>query len=85
MDAQYTTGGNQYRTTGVPGCGPQENMEMTTHLRQPTTAAAYRAGAIANSVEANERRRRRGPRVIDWNKAIANMREILDDDRHPDD
>jgi hypothetical protein len=38
---------------------------------------------MANSVEANERRRRREPALIDWNKAIANMLDILDD-REPD-
>ncbi len=34
---------------------------------------------MANSVEANERRRRREPPVIDWDKAIANLLDILDD------
>jgi hypothetical protein len=35
-------------------------------------------------VEANARRRRQEPRVIDWNKAISNMLHMLDDDRDPD-
>jgi hypothetical protein len=51
---------------------------MTTLQGQPTTAAAKRAKAMANSVEANQRRRRREPPVIDWDKAIANLLGILD-------
>ncbi len=57
---------------------------MTTHQGPLSRAVAYRAGAIANGVEANERRRRREPRVIDWDKAIANLRHVLDDNRDPD-
>ena len=52
---------------------------MTTQRGQPTRAAAKRAKAMANSVEANERRRRREPPVIDWDEAIANLLDILDD------
>jgi hypothetical protein len=43
--------------------------------------AAKRATGIANSVEANERRRE--PRIIDWDKAIANLLDILDGDPRP--
>jgi hypothetical protein len=57
---------------------------MTSHQGQFSREAAYRAGAIANGVEANARRRRQEPRVIDWNKAISNMLHMLDDDRDPD-
>jgi WhiB family redox-sensing transcriptional regulator len=46
---------------------------------QPIRAAAKRAKAMANSVEANERRREREPHVIDWDEAIANLLDILDD------
>ena len=46
--------------------------------------AAKRAEAMANSVEANERRRRREPPVIDWDEAIANLLGILDDIYDPD-
>jgi hypothetical protein len=57
---------------------------MTTTLRgQPTRAAAERAKAMANSVEANQRRRRREPPVIDWDKAIAKWLDILDDIYNP--
>lgn len=52
---------------------------MTTQQGQPTRAATKRAKAMANSVEANERRRRREPPVIDWDEAIANLLDILDD------
>jgi hypothetical protein len=52
---------------------------MTTQQGQPTRTAATRAKAMANSVEANDRRRRREPPVIDWDKAIANLLDILDD------
>jgi hypothetical protein len=59
---------------------------MTTTLQgQHTRAAAERAKAMANSVEANQRRRRREPPpVIDWDKAIANLLDILDDIYDPD-
>jgi hypothetical protein len=57
---------------------------MTTHEGQPTRAAANRARAMANSVEANERRRGREPSHIDWNKAITNLLDILDDNGDPD-
>jgi hypothetical protein len=52
---------------------------MTTQHGQPTRAAAKWARAMANSVEANQRRRRREPPVIDWDEAIANLLEVLDD------
>jgi WhiB family transcriptional regulator, redox-sensing transcriptional regulator len=51
---------------------------------QPTRAAVKRAKATANSVEANQRRRRRGPPVIDWDKAIANLLGILNDIYDPE-
>jgi hypothetical protein len=51
---------------------------MTTQQGQ-LTWAAKRARGMANSVEANERRRRREPPVIDWDGAIANLLDILDD------
>jgi hypothetical protein len=57
---------------------------MTTHQGPLSRAAAYRAGAVANAVEANERRRRREARDIDWNEAIANVLHMLDDNRDPD-
>jgi hypothetical protein len=57
---------------------------MTTLQGQPTRAAARRAKAMANSVEANQRRRRREPPVIDWDEAIANLLDILDDIYDPD-
>ncbi len=44
-----------------------------------STWETKRATGIANSVEANERRR--DPRIVDWDKAIANLRDILDDDQ----
>jgi hypothetical protein len=56
---------------------------MTTKEGQ-LTWAVKRAIAAANSVEANEQRRRREPPIIDWNKAIANMLDILDDNCEPD-
>jgi len=52
---------------------------MTNQRGRPTRAAAKRAKAMADSVEANERRREREPHVIDWDKAIANLLDILDD------
>ncbi|HSS25404.1 MAG TPA: hypothetical protein VLL82_13620 [Mycobacterium sp.] len=57
---------------------------MTTQPSRPTRAAAKRAKAMANSVEANQRRRRREPPVIDWDEAIANLLDILDDTYDPD-
>jgi hypothetical protein len=51
---------------------------MTTKEGQ-LTWAAKRAMGMANSVEANERRRRREPPIIDWGEAIANLLDILDD------
>jgi hypothetical protein len=57
---------------------------MTAQQGQPTRAAAKRAKAMANSVEANERRRRREPPVINWDEAIANLLDILDDIYDPD-
>ena len=47
------------------------------------TWAAKRAMGMANSVEANERRRRREPPIIDWDEAVANLLDILDDSRPP--
>ena len=38
---------------------------------------------MANSVEANERRLRRESPIIDWDKAIANLLDILDDEPPP--
>jgi hypothetical protein len=52
---------------------------MTTLQGQPTRAAAKWARAMANSVEANQRRRRREPPIIDWDEAIARLHDILDD------
>jgi hypothetical protein len=34
---------------------------------------------MANSVESNQRRRRREPPAVDWDQAIANLLDILDD------
>ena len=39
---------------------------------------AKRATGIANSVEANERRRE--PAIINWDKAIANLLDILNEE-----
>jgi hypothetical protein len=55
----------------------------TTQQGQLTKAATKWARGVANSVEANERRRQEPP-LIDWNKAIANMIDILDDNSEPD-
>ena len=49
---------------------------MTTKDGQ-LTWAAKRARGMANSVEANERRRRREPPVIDWDQRFPNLLEIL--------
>ena len=57
---------------------------MTHKQGQPTREAVKRAKAMANSVEANQRRRRREPPVIDWDEAIANLLDILDDIYDPD-
>jgi hypothetical protein len=54
------------------------SQDMTTKEGQ-LTWAAKRAIGMANSVEANERRRRRQPPIIDWDNAIANLQDILDD------
>jgi hypothetical protein len=56
---------------------------MTTRQGQPTRVEVNRARAVANSVEANERRRSE-PKVIDWDKAIAHLLDILDDIYGPD-
>jgi hypothetical protein len=48
------------------------------------TWEAKRARGMANSVEANERRRRREPPLIDWDEAIANLLDILDDTYDPE-
>ena len=42
---------------------------------------AKRATGIANSVEANERRRE--PAIINWDKAIANLLDILNEEADP--
>jgi hypothetical protein len=49
---------------------------MTTTQGQ-LTWAAKRAMGMANSVEANQRRRRE-PTVIDWDERIANLLDFLD-------
>jgi WhiB family redox-sensing transcriptional regulator len=50
---------------------------MTTQEAQLTWAA--KRAHIANSIEANERhRRRRQPPIIDWDKAITNLLDFLD-------
>jgi hypothetical protein len=54
---------------------------MTTKEGQ-LTWAAKRAIGVASSVEANERRRLQEPPIIDWNKAIANLLDVLDDAGH---
>jgi len=51
---------------------------MTTKEGQ-LSWAAKRATGMANSVEANERRRWREPPVIDWDEAISHLLDILDD------
>jgi hypothetical protein len=56
---------------------------MTTDQGWPTRTAVTRANALANSLEANERRRREPP-PMDWNKAIANLLDVLDDNCDPD-
>jgi len=53
---------------------------MTTTERQ-LTLAAKRASGTANSV--NERRLRRESPIIDWDKAIANLLDILASDSPP--
>jgi WhiB family transcriptional regulator, redox-sensing transcriptional regulator len=60
--------------TRVDQGGPRKGLQG-----QPIRAAAKRAKAMANSAEANECRREREPHVIDWDKAIANLLEILND------
>jgi hypothetical protein len=52
---------------------------MTTKEGQLTWAAKQEIG-MANSVEANERRRRRQPPSIDWDKAWANLLDFLGDE-----
>jgi WhiB family redox-sensing transcriptional regulator len=49
---------------------------MTTQEGQLTWAA--KRARIANSVEANERHRRREPPIVDWDKAITNLLDFLD-------
>ena len=56
---------------------------MTTQQGRLTRTAAKRARAVANSVAANERRRRQPP-VINWDEAIANVLDIFDDIYDPD-
>jgi hypothetical protein len=50
---------------------------MTTKKGQ-LTWAAKRAMGMANSVEANERRRLREPTVIDWDQRITSLLDFLD-------
>jgi hypothetical protein len=57
----------------------QRTGRLIVRQGRPSGAAAKRAEAMANSVDANERRRERAPHVIDWDKAIANLLDILDD------
>jgi hypothetical protein len=56
----------------------EATQNMTTKEGQ-LTWSAKRATGMANSVEADERRRREPP-IIDWAKAIANLLDILDDE-----
>jgi hypothetical protein len=63
------------RRAGVKGA----SQGMTTQHGQPTRAAAKWARAMANTVEVNESRRMREPPIIDWDEAIANLHDILDD------
>jgi hypothetical protein len=60
----------------------EASQDMTTKEGQ-LTWAAKRARGMANSVEANERRLRREPPVIDRAAAIANLLDILDDSQAP--
>jgi hypothetical protein len=53
--------------------------DMTT--KEGQLAWAKRARGMANSVEANEYRRRREPTVVDWDERIASLLDILDDTR----
>jgi hypothetical protein len=53
------------------------SQDMTTKDGRLTWAAQRDIG-MANSVEANERRSRREPPIIDWDEAIANLHDILD-------
>ena len=62
---------------GQPGV-KEASQDMTTNEGRLTWAAKQKIG-MANSVEANERRRRSQPPIIDWDKAWANLLEILDD------
>ncbi|MBV8293375.1 MAG: hypothetical protein JOY55_16470 [Mycobacterium sp.] len=52
---------------------------MTTTKEGQLTWAAKRAIGVANSVEANERRRLQEPPIIDWDKAIANLLNVLNE------
>jgi hypothetical protein len=78
------TGRNKHRALIAPWVPDPEGAAMITLQGQPTRAAAKWAQAMANSVEANQRRRRREPPVIDWDEAIANLLDILDDIYDPD-
>jgi hypothetical protein len=57
----------------------EASQDMTTKEGRLTWAAKQEIGK-ANSVEANERRRRRQPPSIDWDKAWANLLDMLGDD-----
>ncbi len=72
-------GGNTYPTRQRAAGVGEASQDMTTNL----SWAAKRATGMANSVEANERRLRRESPIIDWDKAIANLLDILDDEPPP--
>jgi hypothetical protein len=72
-------GGNTYPTRQRAAGVGEASQDMTTNL----SWAAKRATGMANSVEANERRLRRESPIIHWDKAIANLLDILDDEPPP--
>jgi hypothetical protein len=61
----------------------EASQDMTTKEGRLTWAAKREMG-MANSVEANERRRRREPPIIDWDKAFANLLDVVVDDDDDD-
>jgi WhiB family transcriptional regulator, redox-sensing transcriptional regulator len=71
-------GGQRWQT------GVDQRAGRRKALQAQSRAAAKRAEAMANNVEANECRLQREPPFIDWDKAIANMHDILDDIYDPD-
>jgi hypothetical protein len=79
-DVKYLVrGGNTYLSeNGESVCVKEAPQDMTTNEGQLTWAAKQARG-MANSVEANELRRRREPPIIDWDEAIANLLDTLDD------